>query len=766
MIALLAAVVVQSKAPVFPLTVPSIMRGYALVGHAPRGLRWSADGSLLRFSWAKADGKGDPAFRNYIVNRDGTGLKPDPGATAPEDLLPANADRFDERSTYAQGGDLYVFDRTEKKTKRLTATQDGESDPRYVEGGKAIVYTRAGNLYRLDLAEGTTSQLTDIRPAPAPPAAGVPASESQAALAREQAKLFKDFAGGGDRPRRESPKNGNGAAPSPLPIQIPAGYEMANLSVSPSGNGVAITLYESAKGDRIAQVPNYVTRSGYTEEIETYEKVGDRQSRSKIVILELDTGGKHEMAPLRPGTVGRVRWSKDGRFAAVWADAEDNKDSWLLTYDYANGGDVTVLWTEHDDAWVGGPLKGLLGWIGDDVYFGSERSGYSHLMRGFPSARPPRSADGEAQAPLVAAKPLTSGPFEISDVTVDEERKRFLFLSSEDGPAKRRLNAMSFEGGAVTKLADLTADDDAAYALHPDGKTLAIVRSKPNHPGELYLEGKAVTQTPTDEWLAGPWIVPPIVEVPARDGKRVPGRLYKPKDWKKGGPAVVFVHGAGYLQNIFDGWSYYYREYMFHHLLMSRGYAVLDLDYRASAGYGRDWRTAIYRHMGGTDLDDQVDGARWLAREQGVNPQRIGIYGGSYGGFITLMAMFTAPGTFAAGAALRPVTDWAHYNHGYTSNILNFPQDDPVAYRQSSPIYHAEGLRGALLICHGMVDTNVHFQDSVRLSERLIELGKENWELAPYPVENHAFRRPESWTDEYRRILNLFEKTIGPGYRK
>jgi dipeptidyl aminopeptidase/acylaminoacyl peptidase len=187
---------------------------------------------------------------------------------------------------------------------------------------------------------------------------------------------------------------------------------------------------------------------------------------------------------------------------------------------------------------------------------------------------------------------------------------------------------------------------------------------------------------------------------------------------------------------------------------------VLDVDYRASAGYGRDWRTAIYRHMGGKDLDDIVDGAKYLAASQKVNPQRIGVYGGSYGGFITLMAMFTAPGTFAAGAALRPVTDWAHYNHSYTTSILNQPQDDHDAYRQSSPIYFAEGLKGALLICHGMVDTNVFFQDSVRLAQRLIELRKENWELAVYPVENHGFEQETSWADEYRRILNLFETNL------
>jgi dipeptidyl aminopeptidase/acylaminoacyl peptidase len=220
---------------------------------------------------------------------------------------------------------------------------------------------------------------------------------------------------------------------------------------------------------------------------------------------------------------------------------------------------------------------------------------------------------------------------------------------------------------------------------------------------------------------------------------------------------VVFVHGAGYLQNAHKWWSQYFREYMFHNFLADHGYTVLDIDYRGSAGYGRDIRTGIYRFMGDKDLTDHVDGARFLTEQYQVDPKRIGIYGGSYGGFITLMAMFTKPDVFAAGAALRSVTDWAHYNHGYTANILNEPFTDSLAYVRSSPIYHAEGLKGALLICHGMVDTNVHFQDVVRLAQRLIELGKENWEMAVYPVEDHAFTEPSSWTDEYRRIFKLFE---------
>jgi dipeptidyl aminopeptidase/acylaminoacyl peptidase len=201
---------------------------------------------------------------------------------------------------------------------------------------------------------------------------------------------------------------------------------------------------------------------------------------------------------------------------------------------------------------------------------------------------------------------------------------------------------------------------------------------------------------------------------------------------------------------------------MFHNLLTDLGYTVLNVDYRGSAGYGRDWRTAIYRHMGGRDLQDYVDASEWLTQNEDIPAERQFIYGGSYGGFMTLMALFNAPDHFGGGAALRSVTDWAHYNDVYTSNILNTPQTDSLAYARSSPIYHAEGLEDPLLMPHGLVDTNVQPQDIFRLTQRLIELGKENWELALYPVEGHSFVEPSSWTDEYRRILELVQSSVGP----
>jgi dipeptidyl aminopeptidase/acylaminoacyl peptidase len=334
---------------------------------------------------------------------------------------------------------------------------------------------------------------------------------------------------------------------------------------------------------------------------------------------------------------------------------------------------------------------------------------------------------------------------------------------------------MSVSGGERRRITGLAGNNQVD--ISPDETMLADVRSYSNKPPELYLllnksltmkevaDAKPVTNSPIGEFFAYNWIDPPIASFKARDGATVYGRIYVPQNYKGGGPAVIFVHGAGYLQNVHRWWSSYYREYMFHHLLMERGFVVFDIDYRGSAGYGRDWRTGIYRHMGGKDLTDQVDAVDYLVKQHGVDPKRIGLYGGSYGGFITLMAMFTQPDVFAAGAALRPVTDWAHYNNPYTANILNLPQNDLEAYKQSSPIYFANGLKGALLICHGMVDTNVNFQDTVRLVEKLIELRKTNWEVAPYPVEDHGFEREESWADEYKRILKLFVDNLRPEVR-
>jgi dipeptidyl aminopeptidase/acylaminoacyl peptidase len=164
--------------------------------------------------------------------------------------------------------------------------------------------------------------------------------------------------------------------------------------------------------------------------------------------------------------------------------------------------------------------------------------------------------------------------------------------------------------------------------------------------------------------------------------------------------------------------------------------------------------------MGHPELEDFKDGVEWLVANYGVDPERVGVYGGSYGGFMTFMSLFREPDLFAAGAALRPVANWRHYNHEYTSNILNTPLVDPVAFERSSPITWVANLTKPLLIASGMQDDNVFFQDSVLIVQRLIELKKEDFEMAIYPLDPHGFVHPESWLDEYRRIYKLMNRHL------
>lgn len=710
MLAAFAGLVIASKeTPKFPLTIDSIMRGPELVGKAPRGLRWSADGSQLSFQWAKPEGKGEPSYRGYVVNRDGGGLKTGSIPDAPR--TPTPVVKVGDLTTYDEAGDIFVKNVATNVVTQLTKTTESERSPRLTSDGRSVVFVKNSNAYRVDIAGGEATQLTDQKTEGTASTTGLPAT-----------------------------------------IVTPKGYRTGQFIVSPTASHVATSIALIIPEAKMTQVPNYVTRDGYNVMIPSYAKVGTPQSHTRHSFIDLKDGSVTEIATPRPAT-SFLQWSPSGRYAIVVANAVDFKDRWTYCFD-TQSDQAKLIWTEHDDAWVGGGARNLLGWFpeGDRFYFTTEKDGFANLYA--------MNADGSG------VEALAAGSFEVSDVRMDAERRRFTFVSSEGSPFHRHVDSVTFAGGPRLKLAELSADEDADYLVAPNGKDIAVIRSKANRPAELYINDVQVTQTPTEEFLAGPWIAPPIVMVPSTDGVKVPARLYKPKNWKRGGPAVIFVHGAGYLQNIYDGWSHYFREYMFHHYLMSKGYAVLDMDYRASAGYGKAWRTAIYRHMGGKDLDDNIAGANYLVKELGAGKDRIGIYGGSYGGFITLMAMFKAPDVFRAGAALRPVVDWSNYHHGYTAPILNTPQDDKEAYQRSSPVNFAEGLKGSLLICHGMVDVNVHFEDSVRLVQKLIELGKRDWAVAPYPVEDHAFTRPSSWADEYYRIAELFDRTIGSGRRR
>jgi len=743
----------------FELTVDNIMRGPDLVGYPPSGLRWSGDSHELYFDWRKP---GEIKASTYAVGRDG-GV---PRKLSDEDVRnvpPAAGGRWDKahrRVLFVDGGDIVMVDAIAKSRRQITRTAGAESSPRWARNETHVTWVRDGNLFiaPVDASSGSAmlAQLTDVSPRRPEPRL----SDSQRFVRDEEEKLI-DFI---EKQKAEKKRTDAEQNRNRLPqFELQERQSATDLMLAPDDTHVYLLIAERPVGSKNTVVPNYVTESGYTEDIQARSNVGDTQDRRLLAVLNLKTG-KRVWAEATFAERD-IRWSMpvlsdDGRYAVASARSADNKDRWIVTVDHESGSSK-VLDSLRDEAWIreGGFGGTGLGFLPDRqrIWFLSERDGWMHLYTLDVSA-------GNAKAVQI-----TSGKWEIANADLAPDGKKFYLTSTEVHPGERHLYSVSVDGGTRTKLTSMTGSNEADVS--PDQSTLGVIFSYSNKPPEVYVASNApgaaakqVTTTPLDAWRSFKWIDPKVITFKARDGAEVYARLFTPemigarRDPTR--PAVVFVHGAGYLQNAHRYWSSYFREYMFHNLLATRGYVVLDVDYRASSGYGRDWRTAIYRHMGGKDLEDIVDGAKYLVAAERVDARRIGVYGGSYGGFITLMAMFTTPDVFAAGAALRPVTDWAHYNHGYTSNILNVPQLDADAYRKSSPIYFADGLKGALLICHGMVDTNVHFQDSVRLAQRLIELRKDNWELAVYPVENHGFTEDTSWADEYKRILKLFEEHL------
>jgi len=775
----------------FELTVDSIMRGPDLVGYPPTNLRWSADSQKLYFEWRKPKEK---EASTYVVPRDGG----EPRKLPDDELkkIPAASGRWDKahrRLLSVDGGDVVMVDSLAGTRRQITRTTGAESNPRWARNDTHVTYVSEGNLFLVPV-DGTTTalvaQLTDVAPKKPEPKL----TDSQKYLRDEEEKLIGFVKQQKEEKKRDEEKAKKDKLPA---FELQDRQTAIDLMLSPDDTHVFILVAERPAGAKPTIVPNYVTETGYIEDITGRTNVGDAQDRRLLAVLNLKTGKsvwadgsfappveepRPEAAtkPAAPGGASQaggtatpkkaereIRWSTpvvsdDGTFVVAAARSTDNKDRWIVTLD-AETGKTKVIDVLHDDAWIREAGAGFGGssleFLADNkrIWFLSERDGWMHLYT------LDLSEDG------AKPKQLTSGKWEITSAEATRDGRKFYITSTEAHPGERHLYRLSTDGGDRTKITSKIGSYQTE--ISPDQSMLGFVYSYSNKPPEVFVmpnqpgaAAKQITTTPTAEWRAFNWIDPKVITVKARDGVDVYARLFTPEmigaKRDPAHPGVVFVHGAGYAQNAHKYWASYFREYMFHNLLASRGYVVLDVDYRASSGYGRDWRTAIYRHMGGKDLEDVVDGAKYLVAREQVNAKHLGVYGGSYGGFITLMAMFTTPDVFAAGAALRPVTDWAHYNHGYTSNILNVPQKDMEAYRKSSPIYFAEGLKGALLICHGMVDTNVFFQDSVRLVQRLIELRKENWSVAPFPVENHSFTEETSWADEYKRILELFEDNL------
>lgn len=754
------------------LSVEKIMQDPKWMGAFPSNVSWSIDSQHIFFDY---NPEKHPSDSVYVVNI----KKPNLIQKANKKLLVKSERNFiskhDNSSQYLSldKGNLMIYEPKFDKPKLLLDLDRNIRDAKFLNEHQ-IGLIIEDNAFVFDKEKVQLRQLTHIKK-------GEKSKEQpddKTWLERENTTLIKYIA---KEKKRDSLRKAYYKSQKDEKFTFYRGEKNTyGFQISPSLNAVAFNLSKrfNTKNTKAA---DFVDESGYTTMVDARPKVGKESGQSSLVIYNIkkDTAyivdasnlpgikkqpdylkeyGEVEEDEPRPVDFSSVVFSPNGNLAVVEVRSHDNKDRWICQVDLDTG-ELKSLDHQHDDAWIGGPgigaygNSGVFGWLPDNmhIYFQSENTGFSHLYT--------LNVNSKSKTAL------TSGQYEVFNPKISKDEKHWFFTASKGDLGQRHFFRMPLSGGEIIQLTK--GEGRHQVTLSPDENYMADIYSQANQPHELFIKktkvnakGEQITDGRSDEFQSYTWKQPEFITFKAEDGEKIPARLYQPENANKNNAAVIFVHGAGYLQNAHKWWSSYFREYMFHNLLTDLGYTVLDIDYRGSAGYGRDWRTAIYRHMGGKDLSDQVNGAEYLVKNYDINSDKIGIYGGSYGGFITLMAMFNEADTFNTGAALRSVTDWAHYNHTYTSNILNTPEQDPKAYRRSSPIYFAEGLKGHLLMAHGVMDTNVQFQDIVRLSQRLIELGKDNWELAIYPVEGHSFTEPESWTDEYKRILKLFEETL------
>lgn len=765
-----------------PLTVEKIMRDPKWIGVSPSNFRWSQDSKTLYFDW-NPENKEDNQLYKVSPQNDKV-LKAVEGE---KDIANAGEYVLNNAGTFGlaeKKGDIYLKNVKTGKVSRLTNTVERESNPMFLINGD-VVFQKDKNLFEIDTKTAEIKQLSNFIADKKPVKKDKETlSKQDKYLKDEQADLFNIIKKQNADIAKAAKEKAENKPEKMLKGIYTDGKFLRSIAISPNGKYITYTLTAFATGNRNTIVPNYVTASGYTEDISGRTKVGETQNTSESYVFDAVRDSVYAMQTSiiagikdlpdylkdypkvldslkkknadRPVDLSKVIWNDNGTTAMLIGSSLDNKDRWILKLS-ASTGKFSTIDRQTDEAWIGGPDisnydDGTVGWIDNNrFYYQSEASGYSHIYVA-------NIATGDK-------KQLTSGNWEVQTLQLSKDKKEFYFSANKEHPGITNFYKISTGGGNIVQLTNLKGLNQ--ITLSPDEKFLAIRHSYMNTPWELYLQANnpkakaaKITQSTSAEFNSYPWREPDLISFKNRYGTDVYARIYKPTVADKNHPAVVFVHGAGYLQNVHFGWSDYFREYMFNNLLADNGYAVIDIDYTGSAGYGRDFRTGIYRHMGGKDLTDQVDGVKYLEKNYAVNPAHVGLYGGSYGGFITLMAMFNENDTFSSGAALRSVTDWANYNHGYTANILNEPYNDPIAYKRSSPIYFADKLKGNLLMAHGMVDINVHFQDIVHLTQKFIELGKNNWELAVYPVESHSFVQPSSWTDEYKRVFKLFETTL------
>ncbi len=449
--------------------------------------------------------------------------------------------------------------------------------------------------------------------------------------------------------------------------------------------------------------------------------------------------------------LARVGWTPQGSLRAQIQNREQTRLD-LVEFD-ADGGGRRALLSETSDTWIN--LHDMHKPLDDGSFvWASERDGFRHLYL--------HAADG------AEIRQLTAGEWVVDSLAgVDQAARVVYFTASRDAPTESRLYRVSLDGGAIETITPERGSHVAT--LDHACRRFVDAHSGIDTPPTITLRSLSDGRTlhtihaPDDPRLKSLALAPPqMVEITSRDGETLYGALYRPPPEFGEGPhpAIVYVYGGPGAQVVSDHWSM--TAALRIQRLRSRGCLVFALDNRGGARRGVAFESAIRRNMGDVEVRDQVDGVLWLVERGLADPDRVGVYGWSYGGYMALMCLLRAPQTFRMGVAGAPVTHWDGYDTHYTERYMGTPQDNPRGYESSSPMAHIDALRGNLLIVHGLIDENVHFRHTARLINALIKARKP-YELLMFPDERHMPRSEADRVYMEERIAEFIERSLRLG---
>ena len=712
------------------LTLERVFRPPSLSGRLTQGIEWAPDGK--RFSYLDRQGSGPDAVvqlwtvdasngeRKVLVNADTlkTVMQPEKAKTSQATGLGrVQADNYlwspDGNSLLFIGSNSLVLLELKTMTPKPVLNSEQEiEDPKFSPNSRWISFSRSANLFVVNIATGKITTLTT--------------GGSEEVL---KGKLDWGY------PEELDTRTAYWWSPDSTKI---AYYEMDERPV---------TRYP------IMDMSSPTGGTEYTR----YPQAGEANPIVRVGVVNV-TGGESKWMDTGANTdvyLARVNWLPDSSRVAIQRLNRAQNQLDLLFADAATGASKTIL-TETDKYWIN---------ISDDLYFfsdnkrflwSSERTGFRHFYL--------YDNSGKQLAQL------TSGEWSISDLggfgpgaanhpAVDEAHGYIYFISNKEDVRETQLYRVALGDKSLTRITKDAGTHSARIA--PDKSTYIDTYSNTATPArqDLYrIDGTrvAVVNEGKVPELAEYRLTPvEFVEVTADDGTKLNASIIKPTNFDpaKKYPVLINVYGGPHVQLVRNYWGGY--RYLLDQVYAAKGYIIFTLDNRGSWGRGHAFETPIYHHMGKIELQDQVAGVKYLKSLGYVDPARIGITGGSYGGYMTLEALFNAPDVFKLGVSDAPVTDWKLYDTIYTERYMGRPQDNADGYKSSSPVNQAANIKGKLMLVHGTGDDNVHFANSVELLNALIDDSRYPDQLLVFPGRGHGISDPNARMVEIQRTIEF-----------